>query len=203
MIRKPLYRIFSKSPLGYIAVLMLFLTLLFGVEAIIKIKENGLGIVTSLLDVPLLFFLLLVFSSIWLLTSSILPIIRIDEYGVKAYSLFWKRKLAWTDIKAARLLHCQSHLGAGRRLQLKFDYTAMPQKHSFLSNKGIKVNTFIAVSRQAIKPKTNLTLSMKLLSHSLISTPHDILLEYDSVAWQTIQEIINNAHNSNIKKLDD
>jgi hypothetical protein len=203
MIRKPLYRIFSKSPLGYITVLMLFLTLLLGVQTLLKIKENGLGIVTGLLHVPLLFFLLLVFSSIWLLTSSILPIIRIDEYGIKAYSLFWKRKLAWTDIKAARLLRCQSQLGAGRRLQLKFDYTAMPQKQSLLSNKGIKITTFIVVSRQAIKPKANLTLSIKLLSHSLISTSHEILFEYELFAWQTIQEIMNNAHNSNIKKLDD
>jgi hypothetical protein len=184
-------------------VFVLLLTITLARALVANFIETGINSITDLLDVSVFSFLILVLFNIWLLTSSTLPIIKIDEHGIKAYSIFWNRKIIWSELKAARILRCQSHLTAGPRARFNFEYTAAPQQQDLVTRKGVKVTFFIVVSRQAIKPKTNLTLSSTLFSHSKLSSPNEIVFEYEPLAWQAIQAVINNVYSGNIKKLDD
>lgn len=183
---KPLYRVFSKSLLLYITVLMLFLTVVLFFNAVAEVGENGWKTISDLYFIPVLLLIGLLFVNIWLLTSSILPIIKIDNYGISAYSIFWKRKIAWSDISSAALVLCKSELKNGRWAHTSFEHVKIPQQINPLKNKGIKLSTFIIVSSQAIKPKPNLLLSANLLSHHKIATRHEIAFEYEPVAWLAI-----------------
>jgi len=189
---KPIYRVFSRSPLIYLAVFVLALTISLLGPTLAAAKQSSFQTFFDWFLNPIALFSILLLFNIWLLTSSVLPIIRIDNYGVKAYSIFWRRKLAWEEIKAAGLFLCKSSLKAGRWSYLTFERTKVPQQISQFKNNGVKVNTFIVISSQTIKPKANLTLSLKLFSHSQIATRNEIAFEFEPVVWEMIKSIRTN-----------
>jgi len=190
---KPLYRVFSKSGLMYVAALMLIVTLQLTYAAIKEINRNGFGIITDLFYIPVIGFIILILCDVWLLTSSILPVIKIDGYGIKAYSIFWNKKVAWKDVKATGLMVCKSQVERRRWVKISFERTKTPQQASPLKNKGVKVRTLIVVSSQHIQAKANLQLSFMQLSHSKVATTFEIAFEYEPVAWQAIQSKIDGA----------
>jgi hypothetical protein len=185
-----MYRVFSRSPLVYITAFVFVLTVSLIEPTFSAAKESSFQTLFDWLLNPVVLFIILLLFNIWLLTSSVLPIIKIDSYGVKAYSIFWRRKLAWEEIKAAGLFLCKSQLKATRWSHVSFERTKAPQQVSPFQNKGIKINTFVVISSQTIKPKANLTLSLHLFSHSQIATRNEIAFEFEPSAWKAIQTTI-------------
>jgi hypothetical protein len=195
---KPLYRVFSKSGLMYVTAFLLIITLQLAYATIKEVNNNGIGIVTDLLYIPVIGFVILLLCDIWLLTSSILPVIEIDSHGIKAYSIFWSRKIAWKDIKDTGLILCKSQLERRRWVKVSFERTGTAQRANLLTNKGVKVRTFIIISPQHIQAKPNLELSLMLFSHKKVAACYEIAFEYEPIAWQVIQsKLINQVQTNN------
>ena len=192
---KPIYRVFSRSLLVYLAVFVLLLTISLVGPTFAAAKKSSFQNFLDFILNPVIIFIALILLNIWLLTSSVFPIIKIDHYGVKAYSILWQRKLAWEEIKAAGLFLCKSSLKGGRWSSVSFERTKTPQQISQFKNNGVKVNTFVVVSSQTINPKPNLILSLRLFSHSQIATQNEIAFEFEPAAWQAIQAKIGKSTN--------
>ena len=98
---KPIHRVFSRSLLVYLAVFVLLLTISMVGPTFAAAKKSSFQNFLDFILNPAILFIALLLLNIWLLTSSVSPMIKIDNYGVKAYSIFWQKKLAWEEIKAA------------------------------------------------------------------------------------------------------
>jgi len=176
--------------LNSIAVLMILFTIQMTAVGVLGIAKHGIGYFSNGNWIVLpLFFIYLLFD-IWILTATFLPLIKINEDGIFAYSLFWKRHIKWQEIKAANLLKTNtrgSRGGSVGRSSISFETTPVPENKSFFANKGVIVKTFIVVSKKAFKNPTSLSLGGQLLTHSKIATAEEIAFEYDDTAWQIIQ----------------
>lgn len=151
--------------------------------------KNGVGYFSDNWIILPFFFIYLLLD-IWILTASFFPVIKVNNEGVFAYSLFWKRKLEWQEIKSAGLLKSKT-LGTKSsfgRAAVSFEFTKEPENKSFFANKGVIVKTFIVVSKRGLANPSSLSLGGQLLTHAKITTVNEIAFEYESKAWQLIQE---------------
>ena len=113
---KSTYRIFTKvSFLSIITILMILFTLQFLVVGMFNITVNGVGYFLNENLISIIFIVIVLIFDIWLLTSTFLPVIKINDSGIFAYSIFWKRKIIWTEIQSAKLLKVESRHSTGRQ----------------------------------------------------------------------------------------
>lgn len=165
---------------------MILFTLQFLVVGIFNIAENGIGYFISENFIGIIFIVIILIFDIWLLTSTFLPLIKINDSGIFAYSIFWKRKIIWTEIQSAKLLKVQSRHSAGRQ-SISFEFTQEPEQKNALTNKGASVNTFIIISKKDVKKPKSISLGRKLLNHNKITTIDEIAFGYEQTAWETIK----------------
>ncbi|MCZ4244800.1 hypothetical protein [Pedobacter punctiformis] len=189
---KTVYRIFSKVWfLNIIAMIMMLFTLQFAVIGIISIAENRIKFYLNDNFLGVILFVIILIVDIWILTATFLPIIKINDYGIFAYSIFWKRRILWAEMKSAKLLKTKNRHSTGRA-SVDFEFTKEPEtKNNALTNNGLRVNTFIIISKKLIKKPENLSLSIQLLNHKKITTIEEIAFEYEEEAWKIIQNKLN------------
>jgi hypothetical protein len=93
---KATYRIFSAHPflnaLALFALLTAALMIGWGTVMLFKFPLQYLT-ADHIIFLPALVLVLL--FTIWLLSSSILPIIKITSAGITAWSIFWKKTIDW------------------------------------------------------------------------------------------------------------
>ena len=166
-------------------------TVQFAVIGIINIVKNGVEYYLNENLIGVLFFIILLIFDAWILTATFLPIIKINAEDITAYSIFWKRKIAWTEITSVKLIKAQTRQSTGLS-SITFEFTQQPEtKNNALLNKGVRVNTFTFISKKSVKKPIAHSSSWKLLSHSKIATPEAIAFEYEPKALQIIQEHLN------------
>lgn len=183
-----MYRFFSRILfLNILSIIMLWMFFSSLVSCFYNIYNYGIQYyrTENILEIPLLLIFLIV--SIWLSTASFLPLIKINNNGIVAYSIFWKKRLTWHEIKTVKLLKAHTRAG-GQQASTYFEFTNKPEKKSVFENKGIRVRTFIIVSNKNIKIPEGLLLSFQLFSHNKITKNSEIAFEFDSKAWQIINQ---------------
>lgn len=200
---KTTYSIFRKGwVLNTVAVLMMLFTLQMIVVGLLGIAAQGIRYFSNGNWIILPFFFIYLLLDIWILTATFLPIIKINEDGIAAHSLFWKRKIKWQEIKATNLLKTKT-LGSRRgpigRSSISFETTTVPKNKSFFANKGLIVQTFIVISKTAFINPPSLALGSQLLTHSKITTTQDIAFQYDQKMWQIIQQKVNDQSKTSTK----
>jgi hypothetical protein len=183
---KPIYTIFSRVIfLNIIAGFLILVTLQFAIIGSINLYKNEIdyfGIVV---------FLLLLVLNFWLLTCTFLPFIKINDGGIYAYSIFWRRHLTWDEIKFAKLVKCYNRHSTGHSA-ISFEETKIPETKPYaFTNKGVRINTFIFVSCKNIKNPESLLLGGQLLSHKKITKKDEIAFAFEKRAWQLIEKYIN------------
>ena len=193
---KTYYTIFRKGwVLNTIAVLMTLFTLQMIVEGIAGITEHGIGYFANGNWIIIPFFFGYLSLDIWILTATFLPIIKISDDGISAYSLFWKRTIKWEEIKSAKLLKTKIRGSRGGSIgssSNSFEITAIPENMSFFANKGLIVKTFIVISKATYKVPFTLSLGGQLLTHSKITSSKEIAFEHSNESWKIIQKKLNN-----------
>lgn len=165
---------------------MILFTLQFLAVGIFNIAESGIGFYLYENFIGFIGIVIILILDIWLLTSTFLPVIKINGDGISAYSIFWKRKIIWTEIQSAKLLKVGSRHSAGRQ-SISFEFTQEPERKNALTNKGARVNTFIIISKKGVKKPKSLSLIAQLLNHNKITTNEEIAFEYEQTAWETIK----------------
>jgi hypothetical protein len=185
---KTVYRIFSKVWfLNFVATITTAFTLQMTIVGIINIVENGTNYYLNDHNfIIVIFFLIYLVFDIWILTSTFLPVIKINANGIFAYSIFWKRKILWTEMKSAKLLKTKNRHLTGRA-SIVFEFTEEPEAKNALIDKRLRVNIFIIISKKIIKKPESFSLSGQLLSHKKMTTIEEITFEYDEEAWKIIQ----------------
>lgn len=184
---KSTYRIFTKvSFLSIITILLILSTLQFLVVGIFNIAENGVGYFLNENFIGIFFIVIISIFDIWLLTSTFLPVIKINDSGIFSYSIFWKRKIIWTEIQSVKLLKVESRHSTGRQ-SISFEFTQESERKNALTNKGVRVNTFIIISKKGIKKPKSISLGGQLLNHNKITTIDEIAFEYEQTTWETIK----------------
>lgn len=132
--------------------------------------------------------LVVIIMNIWLLSSSILPLVKIDSTGITAYSIFWKRTIVWNELNTVKLVKVKNRY-ARYETFIKFEDTKTPEKKRIAAlNKGYAVNTFIVVADRAWRSRQNGLVRRGLYNHGIIAGQHAIAFEYNTQAW----ELINN-----------
>lgn len=164
---------------------MILFTLQLIVVGILNIATHGFSYFLQDNWIMLIFFVIYLLLDIWILTATFLPVIKINDNGIFAYSIFWKRKILWTEIHSAKLLKVESRHLTGRQ-SISFEFTQEPERKNALTNKGARVNTFICVSKKGFKMPKSLSLGGQLLTHNKITTINEIAFEYEQTAWETI-----------------
>ena len=191
-----MYRIFSKVLfLNTVAIVVTLLTLQMTIVGILNIAEYGSRFFTFENVPVLVFYLLYLLFDIWLLTATFLPIIKLNDKGISARSFFWRRHIKWVDIQTTRLLKVSNtRRGAGSlsRATVSFEIVQQPEtENNAMTNKGIRVKTFIVVSKGPFKTPDSLSLGGQLLTHRKLTTEQDIAFEYEAKAWKIIREKLN------------
>jgi hypothetical protein len=185
---KTSYRIFSTHPflLAIALFLMLMLITMIGWGISMVCQYNLSYIITeNILFLPSLFVVLL--FNLWFLTSSILPVIKIDTEAITAYSIFWRRAILWKDLHTVRLLKVGSRY-ARPGAALSFENTPTAElKPIAVLNKGIRVSTFIIVSARPWQIPKNKAIHRGLYNHQMIAGKYAIAFEYDDAIWQLIK----------------
>ncbi|WDF45723.1 hypothetical protein PQ459_12540 [Chryseobacterium sp. KACC 21268] len=129
------------------------------------------------------------------MTATLLPIIKIDNDGISAYSIFWKRHIKWEEIKTVKLLKASNRrvgVSSFSRASVTFEITKKPEtKNNAMTNNGVRVKTFIIISKKNYQIPESLSLGGKLLTHGKLTTKQDIAFEFEVKAWEMIQRIIN------------
>jgi hypothetical protein len=155
---KATYRLFSTHPLLNAIALFFFLTALtmIGWGVLILFRHHS-SYGTSEHVVFLLALLWVLSMNIWLLSSSILPIIKINSKGISAYSIFWKRTISWENLRSVKLLKVKNRYARyGTFIEFEIAQMAEKQRIAVLNN-GYAVNTFIVVSDKGWhKPQNSL-----------------------------------------------
>jgi hypothetical protein len=184
---KATYRPFSTHPLLNAIALLFFLTalaiigwgvmILFPHHSSYNTSENIVFLLALLWVLPM---------NIWLLSSSILPIVKINSKGFTAYSIFWKRTIAWDDLRSVKLLKVKNRY-ARYGTFIEFEITRSPEKQRIgVRNKGYAVNTFIIVSDKIWHKPQNRLIRRGLYNHLIIAGQHAIAFEYNQHAWEMI-----------------
>ncbi|MFD2145458.1 hypothetical protein [Mucilaginibacter antarcticus] len=193
---KTTYRLFSTNMfLNTIASLFLVIGLgmiLLGTSMLLQYGLNYFT-VENPLYLPAL-IVILVFA-IWILTSSVLPLIIINANGVTAYSIFWKRTITWKDLQTARLVKVKNYYRPNGSA-VNFEDTKIPERKSIaVLNKGTRVTTFIVLSGQSWQKPRNMLILSGLYTHQMIAGENAIVFEYDANSWKTIK----NKRDGNLK----
>jgi hypothetical protein len=194
---KPVYTFFSRMTfLNVIAILIICFSLQMTYYFVLNLLDGGWNyyFINSNFIVLVAYALLLVFD-VWILTASLLPIIKIDEFGIYAYSIFWRRNFKWNEIASFELLKSSSS-SKRHAMSMSWSIVQSPINKGALGNKGVRVNTFILIHKNKFKMPKNLSL-MGLLSHNKIVDKEGIAFEFDTKAWGIIQEKLNLEININ------
>jgi len=170
----------------------LVLTLQFLVVGILDIEKVGIN--KFFLDhysFGVIYFFGLSLATIWLLTCTFLPVIRINQEGISAYSIFWTRHFKWEEIQSFHLVKLSTK-ASGRssysRTSVTFEKTSKPETKSIaFLNKGVRVNTFIFISKNKVINPKNISLGVQLTSHRKITLKQELAFEYEKKAWEIIQ----------------
>ena len=174
---------------------MLLFTLQMLVVGILGIYEVGFYHFVSSNFIYIIFFLIYLMLDIWILTATFLPIIKINENGISAYSLFWKRHIQWAEIKTVKLLKASNRragVSSFSRASVAFEITKEPEtKNNAMTNKGVRVKTFIIISKKNYQIPESLSLGGQLLTHGKMTPKQDIAFEFEVKAWEMIQRRIN------------
>ena len=174
---------------------MMLFTLQMAIVWILNISTHGFSYFIHRNWMMLIFFILYLLLDIWILTATFLPLIKISNNGISAYSLFWSRTIKWEEIKSANLLKMKTRGSRGGSVgssSVFFDTTQQPEiKNNALTNKGLRVNTFIIVSKGSYQNPSSLSLGGRLVTHGKMTTKDEIAFMYDKEAWQSIQNRLN------------
>ncbi len=122
--------------------------------------------------------------NIWILTYTVLPLVRIDSRGIKAISLFRTRKIKWeelADFQLTKVTYIQD-LDADRAVQVKYASTETPETKTAY---GLRTQTFIVVSKSPIK--TPADGQLYFFYHKHIAGENNIAFEYSSKAYDLIK----------------
>lgn len=193
---KATYRIFANILfLNIVAIIMLLFTLQMFIVGILGINEVGFHYFVVSNFIYIIFFFIYLCLDIWILTATFLPIIKIDNDGISAYSIFWKRHIQWDEIKTVKLLK-SSYRRAGvssfSKASVTFEITKKPEtKNNAMTNNGVRVKTFIIISQKNYQIPDSLSLGGQLLTHGKMTTKQDIAFEFEVKAWEMIQRKIN------------
>ena len=186
-----LYRKFRRVWfLNAVAVLMLLFTLQLTVVGFLGIAKHGIHYFSNQNWIVIPFYFIYILLDIWILTASLLPIVKINEDGIFAYSLFWKRRILWHQVKSSSLLRTEtigSRGGSTGHSSVSFSITSEPENKSFFTNKGVILKTFIVVSKTDLVNPASLSLGKQLVTHDKIARIDEIVFEYEKEAWLAIQ----------------
>jgi hypothetical protein len=194
---KPVYTIFSHIIfLNIIAIFTILTSLQMTYYFILNLVQGGWNYYFIDLNfIILIAYLLLLVFDVWILTGTLLPIIKIDDFGITAYSIFWRRALKWEELKACKLLK----LSAGHShstMSVSWAVIQSPINKGAWKNKGLRVNTFILLHKHKFKMPEDLSLK-GLLSHNKIVDKDGIAFEYNHKAWLILQEKLDLQNNPN------
>jgi hypothetical protein len=192
---KPIYTVFSRLIfLNVIAILMLCFTAQMTYYFVLNliVESWNYYFVNGNFIVLFAYLLLLVFD-VWILTATLLPIIKIDNSGVCAYSIFWRRFIKWEEIQSVKLLQSGSK-SSRYAMGVSFTIVNAPITKSSFSNKGVRLNTFILVCKSKFKMPEDLS-TMGLLTHNKIVDKNAIAFEFSANAWHCIQARVDNKSN--------
>ncbi len=178
------YFIFSR--LLVLNIIVLFLTfsqIQFAIIGINEIFRTGVNDFFDSYFIGVIFYILFLSIYIWLLTSTFLPIIKIDDFQIKAYSVFWTRTIKFDEIQSVKLLKATFYW-SGRYSGTSFGltFTKTPEKSSVF---GLRKQTFIVLSKNGIKIPTSK--SRQLFSHQDLVSKDAIGFEYSPEAFAIIQ----------------
>src|SRR5690606_2262706 len=101
-------------------------------------------------------------------------IVRIDSHGIKAVSIFWKRKIKWeelADYQLTKVIYTQND--ADNAFRVSYVHTKIPETKT---EYGMRVQTFLVVSKNPIKTPPDNTLF--IFSHKHIAAKDSIAFEY-------------------------
>lgn len=182
---KTQYFIFSRMlVLNVIAVFITFGLMQGMIIGIVEMFKTGVEQFFYLNHIYIVFYVLYLLIYIWLLTSTFLPIIKIDDVQIKAYSIFWRRTIKWEEIKSVKLIKAsfaRSDKYSGLSFGLTF--TKISEK---IHKIGARTQTFIIVSKKGIKIPTKQ--SRQLFSHIDLASKDAIAFEFSDKAISIIQE---------------
>jgi hypothetical protein len=198
---KPVYTIFSRVTfLNVIAILIICFSLQMTYYFVLNLWEGGWNYYFSNSNfIVLVAYALLLVFDVWILTASILPVIKIDDFGISAYSIFWRRNFKWNEIASFELLK-SSASSTRHAMSVSWSIVQSPFNKVALGNKGIRVNTFILIHKHKFKMPKNLSL-MGLLSHNKIVDKEGIAFEYSEKAERIILEKLGDRNNNNVLPL--
>lgn len=173
-----------------IALFMLLFLIQFAIYGIGNIIENGIYHSLRYDYIPIVFFFIFLAINLWILTATFLPIIKINKFGITAYSILWKRSIKWEEIQSVKLLKMSTRGGAIGSAAASFELTKLPEKKSTLSNKGFRVATYILISKSN-KSIKSFSKRYQLLTHHKMTNVDEIAFEFDPQSWEIINEKIN------------
>ena len=108
---------------------------------------------------------------------------------------FWKRHIKWAEIKTVKLLKASNRragVSSFSKASVTFEITKEPEtKNNAMTNKGVRVKTFIVISKKNYQIPESLSLGGQLLTHGKMTTKQDIAFEFEVKAWEMIQRKIN------------
>lgn len=169
---------------------MLLFTLHMAILGIIEVGKNGFYDFAKGNFIYIIFFFIYLLLDVWILRATFLPVIKISEKGISAYAIVWNRHMSWEEIKTVKLLKASNRRSGGAfgSAWVSFEITDEAEtKGNAMTNKGVRVNTFIVVSKVNYKTPPPLSLSGQLLTHEKITTAEEIAFAYESKAWDVIQ----------------
>lgn len=186
---KPIYRLFSiRIFLTIIAAISICITIAvigWGVSMYITHRQSSSTLENSVYWIALSGSLPL---TIWILTSSVLPIIKIDINGISAYSIFWKKTIKWEDLRTAKLVEVKN-TAHPNGTTVKFTDVKEPEKSVTAPFKlGTSVNTFILISVRNWQKPANTLLMRGLYTHKTIAGRDAIAFQYDALSWKAIKK---------------
>lgn len=189
MSMKVTYRIFSTHTYFVIIAICFIVVALVTIGWGILMLFNGNYFQTA---VDVIFYLsalsVVLLANTWFLTSSVLPLVKVNKEGITAYSLFWTRCISWENVQILRLVKVknQFHIKGAR---VWFEDCKAPETKSIaVLNKGIRVATYIIVSNTSWH-KPHSTHITNFYHHHTIAGKQAIAFQYDRQAWKTINEL--------------
>lgn len=168
---------------------MLYYLFRFTIIGITNIIDEGIYNFWNENHIYIVLFFIAFTMTIYLLTATFFPIIKINKIGISAYSIFWKRNIKWEEIQSVNLLKMKVRGGSSGPLCASFELTRQPEKKSALSNRGERVATFIII-RKSTKSLKKFLVRYQLLTHSKITKLDEIAFEFEPEAWQIIADNI-------------
>jgi hypothetical protein len=186
---KTIYRLFSTNLFLFIIAIIFLCTTVaivaWGVSMFAKQKFGSSTLEDLVYGIALAGSFAL---TIWVLTSSVLPIVKIDSNGISAYSIFWKKTIKWKDLRTAKLVEVKN-TAHRNGTTVQFTDVKEPEKKGTTPFKtGTNVNKFIVLSVHNWQKPTNTFLMRGLYTHRTIAGNNAIAFQYDAPSWKVIKE---------------